>query len=421
MSSSIFLNNRYIVSDLMFNAIKEAYKGTLMIGRNPFVVLFVEIEPHMVDFNVHPKKLEVRFEDDQFIANRIYHVVRDFVEDKFINQGEKYLETDLQQYSSEGKGGQIKGSEEELKQVVTEKRQSNSQQSNSEAIIKIRQETQSAEISNNTQNTFRKEQTGLAFEEKGSLKTEKKDQFKSMKSKPDKKVQLHLTDHIKLDSLEQISEKETYLRNKYLKFDNFPHLKLISSTGQLSNNIYIVLEGINQNGEAGLYILDQHAASERINKEFFYRQFASSKIQTQSLISPLKIQLSPRESFFLQDYIDEIKKLGFVLEHFGGHTFVLRGIPIIYGRILDEAVIREIIEDITEIGREQTFSEVKEKIINYLACHRSIRGGDDLSLKDIRKLVIQLANCKDSYHCAHGRPTLQFFSFKELDKLFKRT
>ena len=76
--------------------------------------------------------------------------------------------------------------------------------------------------------------------------------------------------------------------------------------------------------------------------------------------------------------------------------------------------------DITEIGKDKSFSDVKEEIINYLACHRSIRGGEDLSLKDIRGLLIELSQTSDPYHCAHGRPTLRFLSFKELDKLFKR-
>ena len=91
------------------------------------------------------------------------------------------------------------------------------------------------------------------------------------------------------------------------------------------------------------------------------------------------------------------------------------------GKTPNLTLIKEIISDITEIGKGTSFSEKLEEIINYLSCHKSIRGGDDLSLNTIRKLIIDLANCKDSFHCAHGRPTLKFFSFKDLDKLFKRT
>ncbi|MHA1344528.1 MAG: hypothetical protein ACTSQG_11110, partial [Promethearchaeota archaeon] len=129
---------------------------------------------------------------------------------------------------------------------------------------------------------------------------------------------------------------------------------------------------------------------------------------------------SPGEKIFLEENIKEIQKLGFRFEHFGGTTFILREIPIIMEKLPNIHIIKEIISDIVKIGKDKSFSEAKEEIINYLACHRSIRGGDSLSLKEIRNLLIELSNCKDPYHCAHGRPTLRFISFKELDKLFKR-
>jgi DNA mismatch repair protein MutL len=214
---------------------------------------------------------------------------------------------------------------------------------------------------------------------------------------------------------------ETYIRDKYIVAKNFPKIRLVPYTGQLSNNIYVVLEGISQDGEEGLYILDQHAASERITKEYFLKMYEASKSSKQQLISPLKIEVNPSEKFFLEENLKEINKLGFSFEHFGGNTFLLREIPTIIGKLPNVKIINEIIADITEIGKDKSFSEIKEEIINYLACHKSIRGGDKLALKDIRNLLIDLANCKNPFHCAHGRPTLKFFSFKEIDKLFKRT
>ena len=98
----------------------------------------------------------------------------------------------------------------------------------------------------------------------------------------------------------------------------------------------------------------------------------------------------------------------------------MREIPIIIKKVPEIKIINEIISDITEIGKDKSFSEVKEQIINYLACHKSIRGGDNLNLQEIRKLLMDLSKMNDPYHCAHGRPTLKFISFKELDKLFKR-
>ncbi len=368
--SSLFINNRYIISDVLFRAIHEAYEGTLMVSKYPFFVIFLELDPSVIDFNVHPKKLHVRFEREESIYNKIYNVIQSIVEDKFITKEAKYISTELEDFIP-------------------------------------KEERESTKISKDL--TEKKEK--VSKYEEVSLEEQKI---------PEESVQYILSDQMVDDKAQKKMPSETYLRGKYIISKNFPKLRLISQTGQLNNKVYVVLEGINENNEEGLFILDQHAASERINKEKFSEMYETSKMSRQRLISALKIDVSPSEKIFLEANLPEIRKLGFNFDHFGGNTFILREIPIIMGKIPDIHIIKDIISDITEIGKEKSFTEVKEDIINYLSCHKSIRGGDDLSLKDIRNLLIELAKCKDSYHCAHGRPTLRFFSYKELDKLFKR-
>jgi len=354
--SSFFLNRRYIVSDLLHRAVQEAYKGTLMTNTFPFFILYLEIDPSMVDFNVHPKKLEVRFEDEEFIYNKIYSILRGFIEEKYMKD-EELSYTDLKSF--------ITSNNRILEKKVCD------------------------------------------------------DQHQKLKIDPikDRAIQLEITDHLQ-DNEKEIPE--AIIREKYVVAKNFPKLRLISKTGQLSNKIYVILEGVNQEGESGIYLLDQHAASERITKEYFIEQYESSKKSKQALIIPLTVEVSPSEKYFLLSNINEIKKLGFDFEHFGGNTFILREIPVIIEKTVNANIIKDIVSDITEIGKDYSFSEVKEQVINYLACHKSVRGGDDLSLNDIRKLITELSKKKDPYHCAHGRPTMKFISFKEMDKLFKR-
>ncbi|MFW9902526.1 MAG: DNA mismatch repair endonuclease MutL [Candidatus Thorarchaeota archaeon] len=367
--SSLFINKRYIISDVLQRAIHEAYEGTLMVSRYPFFIIFLELEPSVIDFNVHPKKLHVRFEREEFIYNKVYNVLQRIVEEKFISKEAKYISTELKDFIPKEEKTSIKVA----KKLIEEQKIFNEDEITSEE-----------------------------------------------QSKYEESVQLILSDQMVENEVQKNQLSETYLRSKYIIAKNFPKIRLISQTGQLSNKIYVVLEGINENNEEGLFILDQHAASERINKEKLLEAYEISKSSRQKLISALKIDVSPSEKIFLEDNLSEIKKLGFNFDHFGGNTFILREIPIIMGKIPNINIIKEIISDVTRIGKEKSFTEVKEDIINYLACHKSIRGGDDLSLKDIRQLLIELAKCKDSYHCAHGRPTLRFFSYKELDKLFKR-
>ncbi|GAH10224.1 unnamed protein product, partial [marine sediment metagenome] len=96
--SSLFINNRYVISDVLFRAIKEAYEGTLMISKYPFFVIFLDLNPSVVDFNVHPKKLHVRFEKEDFLYNRVYNIIRSFVESNFIKNEAKYISTELDPY-----------------------------------------------------------------------------------------------------------------------------------------------------------------------------------------------------------------------------------------------------------------------------------------------------------------------------------
>ncbi len=367
--SSLYINRRYILSDVLFRAINEAYAGTLMVSKYPFFIIFIELDPFVIDFNVHPKKLHVRFEREDLIYNRVYNTIRSFVEDKFIIKEAKYLSTELEVFIPK---------EDKL----------------SDNIRTLIKEIPEEEDEKGTQ---------------GDLII------------PEERVQLSLEDHIINFKRDKRQSSEAFLRGKYIISENFPRLRLISHTGQLSNKIYIVLEGINENNEEGLFILDQHAASERINKEKFLEEYETSKITRQKLISGLKIEVTPSEKIFLESNLNQIQKLGFNFEYFGGNSFILREVPIIMKKLPNINIIKEIVSDITEIGKDKSFADVIEEIINYLSCHKSIRGGDDLSLKDIRKLLIQLSKCKDSFHCAHGRPTMRFFSYKELDKLFKRT
>ncbi|MFX1493387.1 MAG: DNA mismatch repair endonuclease MutL, partial [Promethearchaeota archaeon] len=376
--SCLFINNRYIISDLLFRAVQEAYKDILMIGKYPFFILFLDINPAIIDCNIHPKKLHIRFEDEDFIYNKVYNIIRDFIDENFIKKQEKYLETEIKQFISD--------KDERFKSDL----RINSEDA-LEPIKNVQEFTQESE----------------------KMQIQQGDETQEP-------IQLDLADQIFDKTTEKEYIQETYLREKYIISENFPKLRLISKTGQLSNKVYIILEGVNKNGEAGMYILDQHAASERINKEYFHRLYDTTKKSVQKLITPLKIEVSPSEKFFLLSNLNEVNKLGFKFEHFGGNTFILRELPTIVQKLPKAEIIKEIIADIAEIGKDKSFSEVKDHVINYLACHRSIRGGDDLSLANIRKLLSNLAKCKDPFHCAHGRPTLKFISIKELDKLFKR-
>jgi len=366
-SSSLFLNKRYVLSDKFFEVIKDAYKGFLMIGRFPFFILNLDTNPAYVDFNIHPQKMTVRFNNEKVLFPFIENALKAHLDELFLPKKEviitKPLETFIEEEKEEIQSG--------LKNIT---------------------------VHIDDQSIIAKDQV-LNFQADSNI-------IDSAKSK--EMIQTKLTS-------EDIFEERFEIITKTL-----PKMRFISRTGQLSNHIYVLFESEDVNGNPAILIIDQHAASERIMKERFLSQYRGSKVQKQQLISPLKINISPAERFFLKEHLSEINKFGFELEDFGGTTFILRAIPAIFGKLPKLNVLKDMIEEIANIGKQQSFSDSEEEIINYLACHKSIRGGDYLTLKDIRKLVLDLSKCKDPYHCAHGRPTFRVISFRDLDKMFKR-
>lgn len=366
-SSSLFLNKRYVVSDKFFEVIKDAYKGFLMVGRFPFFILNLDINPAFVDFNIHPQKMTVRFNNEKILFPFIENALKAHLDELFLPKKEEIITQPLETF------------------IDKEKEE-------------IQSDLKNITVNIDDQSIIAKEQL-LNFQSGSNI-------IDSAKSK--EMIQTNLTSEGKFEEKFEIITK------------TLPKMRFISRTGQLSNHIYVLFESKDENGNPAILIIDQHAASERIMKEKFLNQYRGSKVQKQQLISPLKINISPAESFFLKEHLNEINKFGFELEKFGGNTFILRAIPAIFEKLPKLDVLKDMIEEIAYMGKQQSFSESEEGIINYLACHKSIRGGDYLTTKDIRRLVIDLSKCKDPYHCAHGRPTFRVISFRELDKMFKR-
>ncbi|MHC1591630.1 MAG: DNA mismatch repair endonuclease MutL [Candidatus Helarchaeales archaeon] len=173
--------------------------------------------------------------------------------------------------------------------------------------------------------------------------------------------------------------------------------------------------------ETDLYIIDQHAAAERINYEKLLEKLKSRPLQVQQLISPVTFDLSPKEAKLLKngDVLEKLKQYGFHISHFGGNTFLIHSVPVVFGSHLDERVILEFIHEL-EIGKKDFHSTLQDDVIKLLACHSSIRAGEPLSEEKALKLVNDLRKCNNPYSCPHGRPTLIRFSLKFLEKKFKR-
>lgn len=174
-----------------------------------------------------------------------------------------------------------------------------------------------------------------------------------------------------------------------------------------------------QNDE-GMYLIDQHAAHERINYERVKKALEDSKISTMSMLFPIQIELSPSEYISLKDNIEIITNLGFIVEDFGINTIIFKETPTWLNEGHEEEVIRKIVDLI--VGEKKIVDRVKfnENLVRTIACKMSIKGNTYITLEQMNKLIEELFETDNPYNCAHGRPTIIKFSSYDLDKMFKR-
>ena len=187
-------------------------------------------------------------------------------------------------------------------------------------------------------------------------------------------------------------------------------LPVLRVLGQLANT-YIIAEGPN-----GLYLIDQHAAHERILYDRISAQWAQKEVEVQGLLQPITIELSPREEETLRASKEFLAEFGFTIEHFGNRSYVIRAVPALMAR----ANIIEIISMLLDNLASKELNPWEEKIAQSLACHGAIRAGQQLSDEEMRELIKQLEQTKQPRACPHGRPTMIHLSSHQLEKEFGR-
>ncbi|NVM04218.1 MAG: DNA mismatch repair endonuclease MutL [Candidatus Helarchaeota archaeon] len=217
-----------------------------------------------------------------------------------------------------------------------------------------------------------------------------------------------------LDSLiqsDQVLEKTKARTIITSKKTDFPSMYLI---GQF-HNTYIATQD-----DENLYLIDQHAAAERVQYEKIVKNFGKFT-KSQILLKPITFDVPQKEAIFLQNSknLETLTSFGFDIKHFGGNTFIIRSVPVVFGKILNQKVITEFLDDLN-IGKDEFHSQIQDLIFKSMACHSSIRAGQALSQKRIEQLINNLKNCDDPFSCPHGRPTIISFNKPFLEKKFKR-
>lgn len=197
---------------------------------------------------------------------------------------------------------------------------------------------------------------------------------------------------------------------EYKARERLPEMAII---GQILNTYIICQSGFN------ILIIDQHAAHEKILFERFSKAMPM-QTHTQELLTPITLELLPKECGVLNENLMLLKELGFIIEPFGRNTFQVRGVPSILEGLESKESIQNIVKDLTEIGQTRIKGELREKVISSIACHSAFKAGKALSRNEIELLIKELRDLDDPYTCPHGRPTIISITQRELEKKFKR-
>lgn len=421
-NESIFVNDRYIKNKTIVAAVENAFKSFSTVNKFPFFVLFIELSPESIDVNIHPTKAEIKFKDERVVYKRVFDAVHGALKEDIFNS-----------FSVESKFSNEEIVEEIKLDLDTV---SNSSKNNSETISTNKVEPSINDIYNNiTIHDVAKEEdlyNRLKELNKSKLSTNNNDFKEEFKyditqssyarncNDDHRDSDIYISNDYTNDKLSEktnnfnippiTSEPKKEEIDEIIRTAKFPNLRII---GQF-NKTYILAEYLDT-----LYIIDQHAAHEKIIYEKYVKDIESKEIVVQPLLVPCIIDLSLDDYECYKENIDVFNNSGFVIEEFGGNTVSLKEVPYFLGKLDAKNFLLSIIDNLKNLGSGKTV-EVKLNKIATMACKAAVKANDYLTQIEMEKLISDLRYIDNPFNCPHGRPIIIKFTNYELDKKFRR-
>lgn len=351
---STIINGRFIKNFALVKAIQEGYHTLLPIGRFPIIVLQIEMDPIIVDVNVHPAKLEVRLSKEKELGQLISQMIKQaFHELQLIPDGE---------------------------------------------ISKKQKEIQKSE------------QIQMSFEE-----NKPKEETPTLFSKPSIPEYVPSDNDVPIENdfvfeTAPVYTSEEHIEQKETTQERIPKMYPI---GQM-HATYIFAQN-----ENGLYIIDQHAAQERIKYEFYREKIGEVSRELQELLVPIVLEFPTDEYVRLEEQKVKLEEVGVFLENFGQNSYIIRAHPTWFPKDEEEGMLREIIDEALT-SPSISIHKLREDTAIMMSCKKSIKANHYLTMKDMETLLDTLREASDPFTCPHGRPVIIQYSTYELEKMFKR-
>ena len=352
------VNSRVVKNKITTDSINNAYRRYLVDKRFPIAIVNIEIDPFLVDVNVHPSKLEVRFSKEYKLKDLVYQGISDTLSKVNLtyslpvtNSRPKFV-PDLQQMDFEFKYDEQSNDEKIENENILDKR--------------VYQET--------------------ILENKIDTINESKKEY----IVPDK----------------QIVESKIEPKPKIMK-------KKLLVKGQIHGS-YIICED-----DTGMYIVDQHAGQERINYEYYLEKYANLDLSMRDLLVPITLEYPMSEFLIIEERKQMLAKLGINLEIFGDNGYVIKQLPMWMQNIDEHVFIEDMVTQLLHDNKVDVI-KLQEHAIATLSCKASLKANTHLSQEGMQNLIDNLMCCDNPYVCPHGRPTIIYYSTYEIEKLFKR-
>lgn len=352
------VNGRVVRNNDLNKAINDAYFSYKPDIKYPLVVLKFETDPTLIDVNIHPTKQDIKLSKTNELYEMIVTTIKDKLYQELIVPNAMKEDAALDILPKSMLGLEEDKSDEIKDKDVTEEVRKETNYDNQDNIIELN-----------------------LFEQDVPAVKEEKKEYKPLK--------------------ERILNQDFKMLDLYV-------------IGQVLGT-YIVCQN-----DFGLYLIDQHAAMERVNYEKVQEQFANKKVQSIGMLVPINIEMNSSDFLKIKENINIIQDLGFEIEEFGINTYTIKSHPLWLKEGYEEEIIRTLFDEIINFG--DSFDNVKfnNKTIATIACKMSVRANTPLSRENMEEIINELIQCKNPYNCAHGRPSIVRFSKYDLERMFKR-
>ena len=355
-----FINGRVIKDKLVAHAVRQAYQDVLFHGRHPAFVLYLSLNPELVDVNVHPTKHEVRFRDTRLVHDFIFGAIHQTL-----------------------------------------------------APARMEEQTRATESSGQSFDPA-PVQNRMAFGggySSGQGTTGAQNSLNYLQQMTNKGVQSSLAEH----DLSYTSQENNSQHPSLPEQDRAEDIPPLGYAKAQIHGVFILAEN-----KQGLIIVDMHAAHERILYERMKQRFADDQLKNQKLLVPIQINVSAREVAVVEEQGDWFAQLGFEISITGEESLTIRKVPAILAQADVEELLKDVLSEMVALGSSSKIEAAINEILSTMACHGSVRANHPLSLMEMNALLRDMESTLRSDQCNHGRPTWTQLDMKQLDKLFLR-